>query len=60
MLADNFWFSLEVAGCQKTDQQTRTGLPKVVSTKHPLCTVQAMPQTVSQLEDQTQKHIKAN
>jgi hypothetical protein len=56
-LADNFWFSLEVAGCQKTDQPTRTQL--FICTKHTLCTIWGMPQIQHQLENHSLQHFGA-
>lgn len=49
MLADNFWFSLEVAGCQKTDWPPGTQLPTFVCRKRTLYNL-GMPQTACQLE----------
>lgn len=59
MLADNFWFSLEVAGCQRTDQPTGIQL-SVIWIEHTLCAVLVMPRTSLQLEPYTLKLIKAN
>lgn len=60
MLADNFWFSLEVAGCQQTAQSARTQLPALLCKKHTLCSNWVKPQTTLQLESHVLKHIRAN